>query len=125
MPGGGRHNQKHLAIQALIGAKNMTEASDRCSVPIRTLNRWLNEPEFKADLEAAKSQMLNNAIDKMVALSFESVEGLQVIAKDSNAASSARVTAWRSILEFALRGMEQREIKDKLDKLELEVSGNE
>ena len=70
----------------------------------------------------AVSQLLNAAIDKLRNAGCEAVDGLIEIAKDPASTSAARVTAWRSVLEFALRGDEQEQIKERLAELESSVS---
>jgi len=115
----GSHSRKKTEmIAAIIGARTLADASVKCGVPVRTLYRYLSKPDFARELNDAKSQMLNSAIDKMAEASFEAVEGLIAIGKDGDATSSARVTAWRSIIELAIRGNENRQIIEKLEELE-------
>jgi len=118
MAGGCRKNQEQTMIAAMIGSRSMADASVKCGVPVRTLYNYLRKPAFKLALREAKSQLLNAAIDKLRDAGCEAVDGLIEIAKDVNATSGARVTAWRSVLEFALRGNEQECIVDRLNELE-------
>ena len=118
MAGTGRARQKEEMIAALIGSRSMADASAKCGVPVRSLYNYLAKPAFKLALREAKSQLLNAAIDKLRDAGCEAVDGLIEIAKDVNATSGARVTAWRSVLEFALRGNEQECIVDRLNELE-------
>jgi len=118
MAGTGRARQKEEMIAALIGSRSMADASAKCGVPVRSLYNYLAKPAFKLALREAKSQLLNAAIDRLRDASCEAVDGLIGLAKDPASTSSARVTAWRSVLEFGFRGDEQENIKDKIAELE-------
>lgn len=122
MAGGCRKNQEQAMIAALIGSRSMADASVKCGVPVRTLYNYMRKPAFKLALREAKSQLLNAAIDRLRDAGCEAVDGLIGLAKDPASTSAARVTAWRSVLEFALRGDEQEQIKERLAELENSVS---
>ncbi len=106
--------KQNAVIAALLCSGSILAAAEKVGCSPRTIHRFLKNESFKIAYREAKSKLLDGALNQMRAASSEAVTGLIEIAKDVNATSSARVTAWRSILELAIKGDEVEFVKDKL-----------
>ncbi len=114
--------KQSAVIAALLCSGSVLAAAEKVGCSPRTIHRYLNDESFKIAYRQAKSQLLDGAINLLRNSSVDAVRGLIEIAKDGNSTSSARVTAWRSVLEFGLRGDEQEQIKERLAELESSVN---
>lgn len=111
-------------IAALLCSGSVLAAAEKVGCSPRTIHRYLNDESFKIAYRQAKSQLLDGAINLLRISSVDAVRGLIEIAKDGNSTSSARVTAWRSVLEFALRGDEVEQVKERIAESENNASDN-
>jgi hypothetical protein len=118
----GRHSGKtrhrQAAIVALISTASLQEASAAANVSPRTLNRYLADESFKAEYREAKARMLDGALNRLRSASLQAVEVLVEISNDVAAASSARVSAAKAIIELSLKAGAIEEIEDWLLELE-------
>jgi hypothetical protein len=114
----GKKRKYDEAIAALFSSKTVLEAATKAGISHATLTRWLKLPEFIELYSEAKKQLMQGTINKLIESSFDAAKGLVDIANDTEAAASARVTAWRSVLEFAFKSDENEFIKSKLEELE-------
>jgi hypothetical protein len=110
--------KQNAVIAALLCSGSVLAAAEKVGCSPRTIHRYLNDESFKIAYRQAKSQQLDGAINLLRNSSVEAVEGLKELAKDANTTSSARVSAWCAVMNFALRGDEQENIKEKLAELE-------
>lgn len=93
---------KERALQALIVSKTKTEAAKNAGIAARTLNRYMQDPEFIAAYHAAYNIDIKNTERKLHNSAENAVEVLKEIMNDTNADSMTRISAAKAILEFAL-----------------------
>jgi hypothetical protein len=116
--------KREQAIQALIAEPTIGKAATACGIGKRTLIRWLKDPEFQHAHQAAKSQLVNGAINKLRVSATAFVSTLSTIAKNRHNPAAARVTAASRGLELLLKASEVEDLRARLEKLE-ELSGEE
>jgi hypothetical protein len=57
--------KKEEAIVALVSQRSIEDAARACNIPVRTLYRWLKDPEFDAAYRAARRQAYGQSISRL------------------------------------------------------------
>jgi hypothetical protein len=120
--GGGR---QEAALAALLAQPTHTAAAQACGVSLRTLQRWLREPEFAERYQQAKCELVSGTTTQLRANGIQAVQTLQQVATSAASPPAARVAAARAILEYLFRGHEDEDIAARLDRLESDRSEDE
>jgi uncharacterized protein (DUF2267 family) len=111
-------NRKEAAIQALLTARSIEDAARIASVPLRTLRRWLKEPEFAAAYREAQREVYAQQTARMQQMCGAAVTTLGKIMVDPAAPASTRVRAAQAILEGTARAIEHEDVEARLAALE-------
>ena len=106
------------AIVSLLSCRTIQEAADQIGIDQSTLWRWQKDQDFQAALQEAKHRMVAQAIIQLQQITSDAVETLRGIMADGEAPASARVTAAKAVLDFAVRAVKLEEIEDRLKVLE-------
>lgn len=114
--------RKTRALQALLTCKNVTEAGEVSGIPVRTVYRWLQEPEFQAALSNAENEILDGAVRRLTALSDAAV-GVLADSLAEGVADYVRLKAAGSVLDYVLRLREMRNLEKRLQTLEDLLNG--
>ena len=121
LPPAGVSRKKHLAITALLTQGTVQKAADACGIPKRTLDRWLGQATFRAQLDHARDELLRMALAGIARVVERAVTTLEeMLAPD--VLPTVRVSAARSILEYALRVQDMR-LDERISALEKTVTG--
>ena len=110
------------AIAALLVHPTMLAAAAAAGVGEVTLWRWLQIPEFKEQYRLARREAVSKAVGHLQGACSVAVVALTDISQDVNCAASARVSAARTVLELALKGVELEDLAVRVDELELQVN---
>lgn len=110
--------KKEAVIVALLLEPTLEKAAARVGISESTLWRWTQLESFQAAYREARREAVSQAIGALQRASSEAVETLRDIMKDTAAPATARVSAARSILEFAIKGVEIEDILARLETLE-------
>ena len=105
-------------LAALIKCSTKKEAAAVAGVGVRTIYEYLKDPEFSAEYEEAKRNLIRDAADQIKRSLGPAIETLRAIATDQKAAKTARVQASRTLLEYALELDRHTAIEDRLTALE-------
>lgn len=85
---------RQRAIEALLTNRSQTAAAEAASVPLRTLARWLTDPEFVAELRAAEAQALDETGRRLLTLAGSALDALgDILAGEDVPATLKRQTA--------------------------------
>jgi hypothetical protein len=114
--------KQQKTIQALLENPTARAAAKAAGVGETTLYRWLGEAAFSRAYRAARNQLLEGTLTALQAASSEAVQTLRQVMQDAEAMVTARVSAARAILEFALKAKEQLETEARLSALEQQVA---
>lgn len=106
------------SLIALLEYPTISTAAKACGLSESTLYRRLADPEFKAELEKRRLQVVESACNSLQGRMSEAVEALASIMNDGKAGKIARVNAAKAILEFGLRSVEVMNILPRLEALE-------
>jgi thiamine monophosphate synthase len=93
----------HVAVAALLKSPTVEQASQVVGIPVATLRRWRNRPEFAEQLAFAQGEILQGAINNLRSAGVDASATLSAIARDSDAPAAARVRASLAILNLLLR----------------------
>ena len=110
------------AIAALLTHPTMSKAAAAAGVGEVTLWRWMQIPEFKEQYRLARREAVSQAVGHLQGACSVAVLALTDISQDVNCPASARVSAAKSILELALKGVELEDLAVRVEELESQVS---
>ena len=71
--------KQRKAIAALLSERDVKSAAEAAGVALRTMFRWMDDPDFQAELKAAESAAISSAIRRLAHLSGTAVNTLQEI----------------------------------------------
>ena len=112
-----KNNHENI-ISALLESRTLSEVSERCKIPPRTLYTLFQDKEFREKLNTAKTNALSQSVLKLNHLTSLAIDTLAEIAGNTEEQSQARVTAARTILDQCKGFNEQLDILARLDDLE-------
>lgn len=115
--------KQHLAITHLITGRSIDQAAKESGVSDRTLSRWLNLPEFRAELEKRLNLQVEEAFGHLRKVAGKAVEKLAFLMDSGNDFVALR--ACKEILERALEVVEIEALKKRLERLEQLVAQND
>lgn len=110
--------KQRLTAITLSQGKTQAQAAAAVGAGLRTVQRWVTQPEFQEAVRQAQRESYDQAIAKLVACSAGAVAVLAAVAGDSKVSASARVAASRAILDAAYRGYAQEELARRVEELE-------
>lgn len=105
-----------VAVNCLISAPSVEEASQSSKVSRTTLYKWLKDEGFKNELEFRRDEVIRDALKRLKCAMSGATEELVRLTKSSR--EDIRRLACKDIIEFALKSIELEEIEDRLDKVE-------
>jgi hypothetical protein len=111
-----RRQQK--AIIALLSEETLHGAADVAGVNQATLWRWQQQPAFSEAYREARREAVKRAVARLQQAASKAVDALSAVMNDSDAGATARVSAARAVLEFAIKGGEIEDMERRLADLE-------
>jgi hypothetical protein len=115
--------KQELAIAALLREPTIHEAAEAVGIAPITLLRWLQVPTFRDSYRVARRQVVEVAIAQLQAATIEAVETLRKVMADDEAPASSRVSAARTALETAIRGIELLDLEARVERMERALDG--
>lgn len=119
--------KQEAAVVALLTYPTAQEAAKACGIVKSTLWRWQREPLFMQRYAEARRAVMQQALSSLQQTTGKAVSTLAAIMEDAKVPPSARVSAARSVLEYAFKGVEQFELEERITALEASLnteSGN-
>jgi len=114
--------KQEAAISALLVQSTMSQAAAVAGIGEVTLWRWLQIPTFKEQYRLARREAVSQAVGQLQGACSVAVAALTDISQDSNCPASARVSAARTVLELALKGVELEDLAVRVGELEQQVA---
>jgi hypothetical protein len=118
--------KRDAAVLALLTARSVEEAAKVADVPVRTLHRWMKEPDFNAAYRAAKREAYGQAIARLHQMASAAVSTLGKVMVDPGTPPATKVRAADSILNHTTKAIEIEDIEARvaeLERAELERAG--
>jgi hypothetical protein len=110
--------KKESAIVALLTARTIEEAAKTANVPVRTLYRWLKEPEFDRAYRRAKRAAFGQATSRLQQGAAAAAATMLKIMIDAGVPASTRLKAADCVFGHAKNAIEIEEIEARLRALE-------
>ena len=118
----GISRKQDTAIGALLSRPTISAADESVGIGESTLRRWLKNRDFLAAYRAARREAVSQAVGHLQGACSVAVVALTDISQDVNSPASARVSAARTVLELALKGVELEDLAVRVEELELQVT---
>src|SRR5262245_36357374 len=110
--------KKEEAIAALLSQPSIDQAARAANIGAKTLWRWLQIPEFKAEYHRARREAFGQATARLQQASGAAVATLLKIMVDQNAPASSRIRAAECVITHAAKAIEIEEIEARVSELE-------
>ena len=108
--------KEEVAIAALLTENTIGEAAAKAGVCERTLKNWLVLPEFATAYRAARQEVLDRAVTRLLTVCGEAVDTLRACL--TSAKPGDRIRAAVAILDHAIKGTDQLDVIERIKALE-------
>lgn len=105
-------------ITALLNCGSLRKAAESLGTTANTLSNRLKKEDFRKRYEAAKSELLNEAVETMKSQLTGAVDTLTEVMNNKENPPTVRVSAADSLLRHSVRYIEIAEIESRISKLE-------
>ncbi|MFD0138024.1 hypothetical protein ACFVIL_29290 [Streptomyces sp. NPDC127159] len=105
------------AVVALAQGRTNSQAATEAGVSTRTILRWLDDEDFRREVDDTRTALLRLAVGRLAAASTRAVDAL-VDALDTEK-GQARVQAARVLLDACLSLRESLDLEERLAALEM------
>jgi hypothetical protein len=122
-----RHAQRsgdQIILMALACGATAEVAASKAGVSENTVYRRLRQPDFKAQLQKIRAEMVERTTGMLTAAAGEAVKTLLALQKDSVQAA-VRLGAAKAILEIGMRLREVGELADRIAALEAQLKSQQ
>ena len=116
--------KRQAAIEALMSSKTQAEAAQAAGIGLRTLSRWLRDPDFVAELRAYERSAFDTAGRRLATLASDALDVVQVILDDETVSAPVRLRAAESVLDRLLKWRDAG-LEERLDRLERRLGSGE
>jgi hypothetical protein len=121
MAGGKRKNADAALALALASGATFAAAAAKAGVSESTAHRRLRLPEFRAQVDAARADLLARAVGRLAALGEGAVGKLIALVAGATTAEAVRLGAIRTALEYLFKGNEQLHLARQVEELRGEL----
>ncbi len=123
MAGSGRKNADAVLIVALASGKGPAEAAKLAGVSERTVYRRLQDPVWRRQVAAARTDMLARAVGVLAEGTTAAAATLRLLLRSD--APSVQLAAARAILDQTTRGIELLDLAYRVTALEEQAAAAE
>ena len=114
--------KQEKAVVALLTENSIASAAQKAGVSEKTLFRWLKDDPFKASYRDARREVVTQAVSQISQTTGKAVATLRAVCDDGDAPAGARVSAAKTLLDMAFRGVEIDDLAARVETLESELS---
>lgn len=112
--------KQERAIAALLTEPMIKKAAETAGVGLRTLTRWMSQPDFKRAFREARKVAFMQAISLTQRYTPLAVHTLAKVMNDPAAPYAAKVSAAAAILKFGRESIELDDLAYRVEALEAE-----
>ena len=120
-----RSRKTDSILQALLANHTIREAAAAAQVTERTIYEYLRDPDFKADYQTARDDIIRGTANNLRNRMNEAVDVIATIMRDDAAPYRERRAAACAILEHGAKYTETLDILERMKTLEDKMSQNE
>jgi hypothetical protein len=110
--------KKEEAIIALLSHRTIDEAANAIGIAPRTLLRWLQIPEFRAEYFKARREVVSQALARLQQATGAASITILKLMTDPNVPASVKLRAAEGVFALALKGIETEDIDARVSELE-------
>lgn len=110
--------KKEEAIVALLSTRSVEEAARACNTPVRTLYRWLGEPDFDKAYHAARRKAFGQSTARLQYGASAAATTLLKVMLDAETPASTKVRAAECVLTHSAKAIEIEDIEARVAALE-------
>ena len=110
--------RRDAVLAALVSGNTIKGAAQITGTNEKTIRRWLTEPEFAAEVAQARAEVTKDIIHGLISKAETAIATLDGVMTAERVSAHAKVQAARTILEFAVKAIEQAEIIERIEELE-------
>lgn|SRR5487761_1524660 len=114
----GRSRQRAVVIAGLLTLPTIRQVSVESTVSVSTIQRWLREPDFQAELAAAKAELTSGITAQLRGAASRAIQTLDAISDNPVAGEASRVSASARLVDFFIKTSTLESIEARLQKLE-------
>jgi hypothetical protein len=120
MAGSGRKlsRKQEEAIVALLSTRSVEEAARACNTSVRTLYRWLDQPDFDRAYRVARRKAFGQATARLQHGSSAAATTLLKVMLDPSTPASTKVRAAECVLTHAAKAIEIEDVEARVEALE-------
>jgi hypothetical protein len=108
--------KQHKAITALLTGANCPDVARQIGVNERTVQRWQQQPAFKAELDRQRRQLAEQALASLQGLAADAVATLRALLSHNSASIRLRTACY--ILDKAAAHLELEDLQLRVERLE-------
>ena len=105
-------------LQALLTEPTTEKAAKKARISKTTAYNYLKSSDFKARLLSEKRELMAQVTNQLQQQALEAVKVLSDIMTNEEAPEYARITAAKSVLDNAYKGLDLEDIQVRLSKIE-------
>ena len=105
-------------MAALLSSDTQIDAASKCGITDRTLRSYLADPDFNAEYQRRKRQLVSDATRQIQASYQSAVRALRGIVESDISSAGEKISAARALLEFGLKFTEINDIMIRLEDVE-------
>ncbi len=118
--------RQRKAIAALLATNTVAAAAEAAGVGYTSLRRWLKEDnDFRREYERELAGLVTDAAARAKQSMAPALSVLREIVEDEEGPAAVRVSAARSLLEYAVKLAELTDVLSRLDELERRLEEQE
>ena len=110
--------KQEKALLCLMQHPSLSGAAKAAGISEATLYRMQQEPGFKDAYALARKDAVTQAIGSLQQAAGKATETLLCVMQAEDSSASARISAARSVLEYAFKGAELLDLEERLTALE-------
>ncbi len=114
---------QELVIEALLVCSTIKEVYLSLGLPKRTLTRMMANPDFKAKLNTARTEMLSQAVVKLNSNVGLAVQVLVDLMEDEKSGGQTRLLAAKTLLEYSVKLDSHFNMTERIEALEARIIG--
>jgi hypothetical protein len=112
------NDRQDRALWQLLCGRTVREAAEAAAASERTVYRWLQTPAFQNAYRLRRRARFLQGLGALQNLTERAAQTLDSVLNDQDASPASRVTAARSVLQYACQSFELDDIHSRLDELE-------
>ena len=110
--------KQQMAVDALTRGMTQQQAADHAEVSRRTVQRWLERPDFMAEMAAQADEIMGASMRRLNAACLLAVDTWIRIMQKDRASDAVKSNAANYVMTHMMKWTEMRTLQAQLDRIE-------